>query len=450
MGKAGKAGAKKTGYKATDFLGNMRFGWDLESYRLGSFLSGPEAEDALAMESFRRGADVAGALKVVSLRRDTLRRSRMPHDLRGMGMDLSPLSGRLEFDPPFDPFPIWEEYRRTMRAEWERIPGWVQASFDFDGAAKKAFAGVSADERRFTFYLRSRPLYYQAGYSQPVDQIFLKLTTPGFLGREVGGGVSECFAEALSQAEKLLIRWDSPLSKASSVDIQKVYGFVPRFIAGSIKLSNHAFGLAIDVDAPNNPHLKMGEKGPSGTVFDVIKKITGYDFGHSFVDRSLPPPDRARYIHQQQREASEKLKLWLQAHLPEYISMARAQSTGHKPGDPLFKDDEFSTGGPPQSTVEAVDCKALVTGYSLEGVKTWARGGIQTVPVELAAALLEVGMRWGSEYEGSKDVMHFEQDPAWKYLTRDSKPRPLTDLVLPGQHTNFQLVSDEEWVRGHW
>ena len=450
MGTAPKAGTKKKGAKGTVFVENIRRAWDLESFRFGDVFYTHEAEEALAMESFRRGADVTTAFKVVALRRDTLRRSRMAHDLRGLGMETSPLSGRLEFDQPFDPFPIWEEYRRVMRAEWERIPGWIQASFDFDAAGKKAFPGVAADERRFTFYLGSRPLYYQNGYSNPVDQILLKLKQPTFLEVEVGGGVSESFAEALGEAEKLLVRWDSPLMKMSSADVKQVYGFVPRFIAGTADLSNHAFGLAVDVDAPNNPHLKKGEKGPSAQVFEVLKRITGVDFGAAFKDGSLPPVDRARDIHRQQREASAKLQPWLRAHIPEYIAMARAQASGPKPGDPLWKNDEFTTSLPSQSTKEAVDVQSLVAGYSLDGVKAWARGGIQTVPVELAAALVEVGMRWGSEYEHSKDVMHFELNPAGKYLPKDSKMRPLTDLVLPGQHTNFQLVSDEEWVRGHW
>jgi len=447
---APKGRGKAKAAKGVVFSEGIRRAWQSETLDFGEMLAGPDVENALAMEAMRRGANMISVFKIISLRRDALRRSRMAHQLRGLGMETSPLSARLEWDPPFDAYPVWEDYQKEVRREWERLPGWIRVSFDFDAKEKKAWADVAADERRFHFYLAARPLYYQAGYSRPADQIFLKLSQPKFLDREVGGGVSESFAEALAEAEKLLIRWNSPLTRMSSLDFKQIYGFVPRFIAGSTTLSNHAFGLAVDIDAATNPHLKEGEKGPSAMVFDVLKKITGYDFGQSFTSGNLPPVDRARAIHQQQQEASQKLQAWLYAHIPDYISMARSQAGAPKPRDPLWKEDEFTRSLPTQTTLEAIDVRSLVTGYSLDGVKTWAREGIQTVPIDLAAALMEVGMRWGSEYDHSKDVMHFEQNPASKFLPKDSKRRPLTDLVLPGQHLEFKLVSDEDWVRGRW
>lgn len=419
--------------------------------RFGETLAGPDAEEALAREAFRRGADYPSAVKIVMLRRDNIRRARMAHELRGLGLETSPLSARLEWEPPVDLTSAWEEYSAEIRHEWGRLPVWIQRSFDFaDRAERKAWEGIADDERRLAAYMRSRPLYYQNGYSNPVDQILLKLTQPTFLATQIGGGVSRCFADALAEAERILTKWGSPLVRISTAGFRQAYGFVPRFIAGSGVLSNHAFGLAIDVDYATNPHVGGKGGGLNTRTLPIIRKITGYDFGESFARGSFPPVERIRLIHAQQQDASAKFQSWLQANLPDYIAAKRDSSPPPKSHDPIWKDDEFRPTGAPKSSAEVHDLEALVGAAGLDAVKEWARSGIQTVSVELAAALVEVGMRWGSEYQHSKDVMHFEMNPASRYLPRDSRRRPLDDLVLPGQHVDFHLVSDEDWVKGRW
>lgn len=41
-------------------------------------------------------------------------------------------------------------------------------------------------------------------------------------------------------------------------------------------------------------------------------------------------------------------------------------------------------------------------------VRSWAEYGIVTVPLELVVALQRVGLTWGMQWKGSKDVMHLE------------------------------------------
>src|SRR5262249_31787325 len=76
--------------------------------------------------------------------------------------------------------------------------------------------------------------------------------------------------------------------------------------------------------------------------------------------------------------------------------------------------------------------------HPIQEVRQWARHGIQTVPLYLAAALVKLGYRWGQTYEGSKDAMHFELLARDEYrkgvlvgkgvLKPDAAPRPLEDL----------------------
>lgn len=446
----GKPGDRKGFVNDALIAGAARRALSAGPLRFGELLGGRDAESALAMEAFRRGADYPSAVKIVMLRRDSMRRANLAHELRALGLETSPISARLEWDPPIDLMPTWDDYRREVRGEWSRLPGWVQKSFDCARSELKAWEGVADDERRFAHYMKSRPLYYRNGYSNPADQIFLKLTQPTFLATSVGGGVSACFAALLAEAEKVLDRWNSPLTRQSTPGFQSAWGFVPRFIAGSSVLSNHAFGLAIDVDYTTNPHVGAGTTGLTAQTVPIVRKITGYDFGLSFADGALPPLDRVKLIHAQQQDASGKFQRWLRTYLPDYIAVKRASSPPPKATDKIWKEDEFSPKGAPQSSQEVNDLEALVAAAGLDDVKRWARSGIQTVSVELAAALVEVGARWGSEYDHSKDIMHFEMDPPSKHLPPDSKRRPLEDLVLPGQHVDFHLVSDEDWVRGRW
>jgi hypothetical protein len=46
--------------------------------------------------------------------------------------------------------------------------------------------------------------------------------------------------------------------------------YYPRFIAGSTKLSNHSFGLALDINVPGNQRGTVGEMHP--LVVDIFKK----------------------------------------------------------------------------------------------------------------------------------------------------------------------------------
>lgn len=451
---------------------SLRGSFEVESLRLGEAFDGPEMEEILALEALRRGGDAFDVFRLLTAHRDQRRRSRSAHALRGLGMEFAPLSARLEFDVPPDPAPYVETYRKEVLAEWERIPDWVRRSFDFDlRTQKNEYAGVADADRRFLFYLKYRPVFYRSGYSSPGDQVFRKLKQPKFLGLTVGGGVHEAFAEALERAEAALAARDASLPGRIGRQLKSVYGFVPRYIAGSDVLSNHAFGLAVDIDPWWNPHVKgtgnvsAKKLGPGNPVYKLLEEVTGHDFGADLSLSSFAAnADRIREIHANQAEASEKLKRWLGRALPTYLGWKRDQPVTGKvtkkslAKDPVMKEDEFTEGLPTQSfdrtasfpedgkvDAEARKVEVLVEAYGLDTVKEWARQGIQTVPVELAVALTGAGMRWGSEYEHSKDVMHFELHPPRRYAPPDAGKRALSELFPRGSSPALRLGS--EWLR---
>ena len=72
--------------------------------------------------------------------------------------------------------------------------------------------------------------------------------------------------------------------------------YYPRFIAGSTKLSNHSFGLALDLNVPGNQRGTVGEM--DRTVVSIFKKWGfgwGGDWGYTdpmhFEMNSLVSPE---------------------------------------------------------------------------------------------------------------------------------------------------------------
>jgi hypothetical protein len=77
---------------------------------------------------------------------------------------------------------------------------------------------------------------------------------------------------------------------------------------------------------------------------------------------------------------------------------------------------------------------ALINGYGLPTVRTWADFGIVTLPPEVVAAFVAVNggkyMRWGGEYQHSKDIMHLEVLATGAFSdVRRPPPDGLQDLV---------------------
>ena len=292
------------------------------------------------------------------------------------------------------------EYRLQVSQEFLGLPSVVQDAFN---------------RKDLEFYRENRPQYYRAGYKQPAQQIFRDIQPYTFLGHPVRGGIHRAMIPKLEQARTYLETWRTGLSAEMGKQIAIVGGFVPRKVEGSQKLSNHAFGLSIDIDSITNPHIK-GEMVP---VLDAIAKESGFSYGQRFVPpANLAPEEWAKQTHEAAAKASELVKAWLQVPMPRH----EALQTEIQTADAVLK-AETSTPEQKQAAKEA-KAKAQKTLSEDEEMKrlqilmrdrdhkaklaAWKAHGIQTIPQYLAMALVKAGLRWGQTYINSKDGMHFE------------------------------------------
>jgi hypothetical protein len=280
-------------------------------------------------------------------------------------------------------------YEDAVQVELESLGEDVQLSFSFGfEPPRKASHDEIAAERTIyerSYYRTLRAAYYCAGYRDPAETIFRQIHPHKILGRPVAGGLHQLFIDKIQGIDALLESWGTGLAAETGAAIRSIGGFVPRYQAGTKVLSNHAFGLAIDLDPVVNPDINNREE------IAAIKEITGYDLGKELVEfePGITPLDRVAQIHARMQDASDKLKSWLNANVQ---SKARSASTEEGAAD---EKAEKLMG-------------TLLKHRKAADINAWQRRGIQTIPVTFAAAMARLGFRWGAQYEKKKDVMHFE------------------------------------------
>lgn len=302
-------------------------------------------------------------------------------------------------------------YEQAVLNEFKTLPEDVQSSFQYGFVKSRSKTNdqneADANAYESWYYLKMRPAYYCAGYRDPAEMIFRRIRRSKLLGRTID--LHELFLEKTANLKSLL---PDGLYEEVVASIASIGGFCPRFQAGTKKLSNHAFGLAIDVDAVVNPDFNRREE------IEVIRKITGYDLGTALTEfqPGVTPEQRVIEIHRRMQDASDKLKQWLNTHV-----------SSQDPGvSPLT--------GRSEETPEDL-LRILLKYRSAKDLNAWQRRGIQTVPVAFSAAMARLGFRWGNEYQNKKDVMHFELEGALQPSMDDHgqpyRPVTLEDLFDP-------------------
>lgn len=381
--------------------------------------------EGLIAEALRRGADTLTLLRLLRANRKASSHS----SVESFAQFGSSKTFRLDVEVTFasdlsSDFEInciqyqIQRYEEELRIEFAGLPPNVRASFGKGSGRKRPkqpdqLAQFQEEEVQLHFmhYKNIRWRYYNAGYSRPADQFLSQIEETTILGHQVAGGLHQSFKERVGDLEKELEGWQKGLASQVGKAIKSIGGFCPRTIAGKDSLSNHAYGLAIDVDAPWNPHVK----GPK--TIAVLKEVTGYDFGAAdpAVLTALTPPqipklDVLAQINGRMQQASELFRNWLRSALPLYLQ--RVSVTNSKMSDDAKIED-------------------LLKEVSLDDLKHWADRGIQTIPLPFAAAMGKLGFRWGAEYRTSKDIMHFEL-LAEGELARDSPARSVNNLFPVG------------------
>lgn len=304
-------------------------------------------------------------------------------------------------------------YRQKVTQEFQGLPGHVRSSFGKQEALEN--------------YMAMRPVYYSAGYKKPAEQIFREIELVNLVGHQVVGGVHKELADRLRQVDQVLEGWSIGLAAQVKAEFTNVAGFVPvvkdkkldrfvpRFVAGSTSLSNHAFGLAIDIDPSSNPHIK-GKEVISALNW-VVREL-GFDFGKRFVEShpTIPDEDWVAQIHLIASQASQRVKEWLQQHLPTFkplvakIKDAERVMKNSKPKSKEYQQASAERKATLQQIQADENLKRVWVLYQSYGdqLDVWATKGIQTIPLYLAIALKKLGVKWGQTYKTSKDAMHFE------------------------------------------
>jgi hypothetical protein len=361
-------------------------------------LDSADALWAILLDARRRGAGQLELLRIVKGWRMRRRRAR-PSTVYGLLNEAEwPSPSFAEDSDSFLVRRAIEEHERAMRQEFDGLPEFVQGSFQF-GDDESAW---------YAYYTGVRAEFYRAGYADPAGTVFSQIQPAALLGKKVIGGLHPIFIERLSGLEALLNSWSPGLAQRVAAQVESVGGFVPRNIdtgGKKVVLSNHAFGLAIDIDAATNPQFRNTK------VIALLKQITGFDFSQEFQpkDRDISEMDRAIRIYSLVGEASDRLRAWLVRYLPVY---------------------EAETAARVCETPEGQTIADLVkAGVQLNVLKKWSREGIETIPMALAAAMATLGFRWGASYRESKDIMHFEL-LAEKELPPDGTAGPVKETGL--------------------
>lgn len=252
---------------------------------------------------------------------------------------------------------LFDEENQNVAKEWDDYPQLHQH-----------FIGKTPQEK-FESYLELRPLYIlSTGYSNPLKWILDNIIICSFFGKKTPCHIS--LKSLLEKAENSLI------SKNLIPLINSFWGFVPRKIRNSQKLSSHALGKAFDINPNTNPQIINKDE------ILVIKTLTNLDLAqHQSFDSML--------------EASQKFK---QMFTPEWYNN--------------------------QSGVLDNAIKNRI-----DRLKKYATYGFLNLDKFLIDELKNVGFTWGGDWKNQKDFMHFELT---KELTQNPEDFKINTDIFPG------------------
>jgi hypothetical protein len=291
-------------------------------------------------------------------------------------------------------------YVAHAKSEFDALSGFVRASF------KPILSGKCIDPYRNSEekYRAMRGAYYRAGWPFIKRDILDLITPTTFFGTAIEGGVHRELKDFLALVEGDIRKnhkklADNVFRNTAGFSIE---GFKPRFQECSVHLSNHAFGLAIDVDPDWNPQVK------TKNAVNAFKRATGEDMSLPFGPYSSL--DQLRKIYQRIVQASEKLKVWLNKFMPMYEQLqderAKLRSDINRKKKIAALDRELL------NNLDLAALVTLITEYEKPRVQMWQAYGIVTIPQEIIESFVALGRkngaRWGGGYENTKDIMHLE------------------------------------------
>ena len=331
----------------------------------------------------------------------------------------------------------------NVRMLWSRVLPKAEAEFlrrakaefaDFDKNCKKAFEEDQKD--RIQNYVDIRAVLYTNGYDAPSIFSKVRFTKSPFLGKHPL--VHSAFEKNLNEVLKNLP--GHMLPKLAS-EFKRIERFVPRRKRGAkgfklSSLSYHAVGLALDLNPQNNPFIG----GRSRKEVELLKQITGFDFGKDLSADGGTPQEAWK----KEKAASEKLQAWLRIWLPLRDGLKKldhdtvAQQPKDAPGllDPPSTGSRYGVSSESSNSLaqsimnsskDLILLQSLLKIRTYDELRTWEDNGILSIPLALVNAMVEAGYEWaGSTYVHNKDLMHFELK--LEKIEKHEKPRPLEEL----------------------
>jgi len=364
---------------------------------------------------------------------------------------------------------LYERYNALCESEYDRFEKNIKKELERMAKERNYPSGLD-------YYRHFRPQYYIRGLMTPPNKIWVVLNAIKpytFLprldrqqqpikstGLTISEGVAKVMVEKLKRAEEIIRSkgWEDEIRQ----QVHSIIGFQPREMAGAKnipgqlpKMSYHALGQAIDIDARDNPQLI----GPLATAIDNI--LDWLD-----AQKQQQPPEGGQQTPGEKKSEPIRIHQFIQTFKKSKIEALKQLETDDKEaGETLLLDaaqklrtgmeqieqaiqgfinawlEQWQASGGKakeddkerQTTQQAFDLlyqfllargviprdkktgkgklvkgdagKIVLTPEQVEKAKHFP---VISLPATLIVALVEAGLRSGLEYRESKDVMHFE------------------------------------------
>lgn len=250
-------------------------------------------------------------------------------------------------------------------------------------SVKSNLDGYDRQDLQFVSYLVMRKAY--SNDKQTLSTILSDLDTLNFFGTSVT--VRKEFKSRLENVEKSLKK-DTLDNQQQSINA-KAGVFNPRLVRitdktkTSTKISEHALGLAIDINVATNKFIDNQEE------ILVIKEVTGVNLGEK--------QDRETLRKASKKFSSEFNKQWKEK-IKTRLNELKSKETRFK--DKLNKQDEEE-----KSKLEHIQKAIYDRGEALDGYR---KTGFFDLSDKVIEAFKKEGMEWGGSYVDKKDFHHFE------------------------------------------
>lgn len=240
-----------------------------------------------------------------------------------------------------------------------------------------------ASRRGLVYYQYLRWLYRRRGVCDVPGFFRDGIVVTRFLGLWLQ--VHLGMAERLERVEARL------REQGHRVRIGRIGGFVPRTLRGPYGslpwLSNHAFGLAVDIDPHLNPYLSIND-------LVALEHVSGVS-----IERSARLDAGARWdrFALAQRQFKANVHGWLRDNAATILGLRGRVRAG---------DAEAA------AELERLErLRALVTGS--RHLRAAVRGSFLALPRALVVAMEQAGLTWCTDFPNGADLMHFEIRERW-------------------------------------